>query len=211
MTLSCRPSWLIREETVWTLRVWYVQFRYELTGNSLELTLSYPLKIWTKQISHRWLCRKCQASECLGFPSWFSKQSYQKETTVDQVGSSERPTLERVILLHKWVSHLIAGTCICSAFNLLWDVTLGEIHEKKASLHRYLVGNGRGILIVSLGGCGHFSLILNQKSVSASCPKVQCKSEIWASSERYYRTGKPSVLKFKVFQRVRHDLETEQQ
>ena len=109
MTLSCRPSWLIREETVWTLRVWYVQFRYELTGNSLELTLSYPLKIWSKQISHRWLCRKCQASEWLGFPSWFSKQSYQKETTVDQVGSSERPTLERVILLHKRVSHLIAG------------------------------------------------------------------------------------------------------
>ena len=36
-------------------------------------------------------------------------------------------------------------------------------------------------------------------------------TRVWANSKRWWRTGKPGVLKFMGLQRVRHDWETEQQ
>ena len=46
---------------------------------------------------------------------------------------------------------------------------------RKVSKHRI---QAKGILIVSLGGCGHSSLILNQKSVSAGFPKVRYNASL---------------------------------
>ena len=97
MTPICGPGWLILVGTVWILQ----SLGVKLTDNSLFLSLSYPLEIWSKQLSHRWLCRKCQVLERLDCHSWFSKRSYQKEMAVVQAGSTQRPALERVIQLHK--------------------------------------------------------------------------------------------------------------
>lgn len=202
MTLRCRPSWLILEETVWTLQVWYVQFMYELTDNSLEFTLSYPLKIWSKQISLRWLCRKCQALEWLDFRSRFSKQPYQKETTVDQAGSSERPTLKRVILLHKRGSHLIVGNLHLRSIQLVVRCYSGRDTWKKGTLTQIFSWKRERYFNSLFGWLWTFFSDTKPKISKCWFPKgkVHCKSEIWANSGRYCRIGKPSVLKFMVLQ-----------
>ena len=61
------------------------------------------------------------------------------------------------------VSGLIEDSWILifdSAFNMFCFVVLVEVYEEYSTSHRYVVGNGRGILIAIWDNLGYFLLIL---------------------------------------------------
>lgn len=65
-----------------------------------------------------------------------------------------------------------------SEFNLLQYTILVEIHEEISALDRYVVVQGRSVLILFADKCGQSSLILYQHSIGGSFLRVSCNIEI---------------------------------
>ena len=117
------------------------------------------------------------------------------------------------MLLHKRGSHLIVGNLHLCGVQLVVRCYFGRATWKKGTLTQIFSWKRERYFNSLFGWLWTFFSDTKPKISKCWFPKgkVQCKSEIWANSGRYCRIGKPSVLKFMVIQRVRHDLELEQQ